>query len=398
MRAGTPLDTRIDVLFNSDCAAWKHFLLSNWPSQLLPLWHPLVTRLTAWPTRLVYPLVLPLCGAEEAGSVTVRLVCALAAGLGAGALFAALVRRRGAAIPLLLLPAYLLGTSQVLVCLPEHFALSHGLLCASLAVVLTGWPLRRRLALLALLTVAAGGVTVTNSLYPLGAFLFLLLRASPGLSGLRAFAARHPRRVAVGSLLVAGALGAGGTAAGLAVLRRARDPRAEMLVGKIRGDLHGRLYRAPAASASYLLRGLIDPVIGPTPSLQADGRMVSYEPAGGRYKSYGFWPYDRLQGAAALGWLALLVGATCTALRSSATRGVALGLLAWLTFNGLLHNVWGDEFFLFSPHWSWALLGLVLLAVPPRASPWLVPLVTVLCAGQVHTLLAIRSQLALVAP
>lgn len=59
-------------------------------------------------------------------------------------------------------------------------------------------------------------------------------------------------------------------------------------------------------------------------------------------------------------------------------------------FNLLFHNMWGDEFFLFSPHWSWALMLVVLLG--SRGLPvWTVaPAALLMLPGQLSTLDAIR--------
>ena len=68
----------------------------------------------------------------------------------------------------------------------------------------------------------------------------------------------------------------------------------------------------------------------------------------------------------------------------------------WVAFNLIFHNLWGDEFFLYSPHWSWC-LGAVLLAGARRLPPWLVVLLAVpLIVGQVATLIAYRNALGLI--
>jgi hypothetical protein len=67
--------------------------------------------------------------------------------------------------------------------------------------------------------------------------------------------------------------------------------------------------------------------------------------------------------------------------------------MAWIGFNLVFHNLWGDEFFLYSPHWVWALLTLVMLGIGRLRLRFAVPLVAFIVIGQITTLLTIGDML-----
>ena len=68
-------------------------------------------------------------------------------------------------------------------------------------------------------------------------------------------------------------------------------------------------------------------------------------------------------------------------------------LLSWIAFNVVFHNFWGDEFFLFSPHWSWALLALLLTGVQYVPFRWLAAAGILISLAQAQSLWLIRATL-----
>jgi len=65
-------------------------------------------------------------------------------------------------------------------------------------------------------------------------------------------------------------------------------------------------------------------------------------------------------------WLVLLAGSFLVFvknIRSSRHLPMMLGLLGTLTFNFLLHMVYGTELFLYTPYWIYALVFFIALAL-----------------------------------
>src|SRR5579875_1460820 len=301
VRPGSLLTERRDVLFQSDTGYWIA-AYSRGVERVSSFTHPLLGVLWVPGPRLLYLLLRRVLPDAEAATVAGRTFTALLAAAGVAALFAAAARRGASGRVLaLLLPAYLLFTDQVLVALPEHFALSQALLSIAFALLVVGLRPGTQLASLGVLAAATGGVTVTNAAFPLAA-------------------------------------------AGL--VDRNND------------------WHLP---------------------------MVTYQPT---YAPYALWPYDRFQSVAAVAWIVLLATSGVRAYRDPTTRPYTGLLLGWIAFNTVLHNVWGDEYFLFSTHWSWALFALVLLAAPHWRWPAVACLTAPLAMGQVHTLFAVHRVLA----
>jgi hypothetical protein len=67
--------------------------------------------------------------------------------------------------------------------------------------------------------------------------------------------------------------------------------------------------------------------------------------------------------------------------------------LGWLLFNVVLHNIWGDEFVLYSPHWSWALMAIVILGARDLSRRFIAAIVVPVVASQIYTLFAIKQAL-----
>jgi hypothetical protein len=377
VRPGSALTERRDVLFQSDTGYWIT-AYSRGVERVSSFTHPLLGVVWAPGPRLLYRLLRRVLSDAEAATVAGRAFTALVAAAGVAALFAAAACRGAPAAALaLLLPTYLLFTDQVLVALPEHFALSQALLSIAFALLVVGLRPGAQLASLGVLAVAAGGVTVTNAAFPLAA-AGLVVR-------------RHADRRRQGQMAAAAILLAATAAAALGAVLLASPGARQRLVWRIGPWLTARPLREPGLAVRLALRGLVDPAIGPTPVVDRNNDahlpMVTYQPT---YAPYALWPYDRLQSVAAVVWILLLIPSGVRACRDRQTRPYAALLLGWIAFNTILHNVWGDEYFLFSTHWSWALFALVLLAAPRFRGPPLACLVAPLVAGQMHTLIALH--------
>ncbi len=339
---GAPLARRVNVLFSSDSSE----TISDYVSyRFMPArgrgLHPLKYLIYNFPVREVYRALRAVMPQEQAALVAGRLFNAALAGIGVGSIIGLALRKglRIAALPPLLL-VNLLATSMVLVALPEHFGVSYGLLSLTFAVAASDLRLVPTLALLGALAVVNSGLTATNGIFPLAAGAAVVWRRS----GSR-FPAWFLRTAA--ALVVLGG-------AGLAGLAWQLESRHEPIMTYVKGYLHLRLVNDPAEAGVFAFRGLVDPVIGPTPAVETgDGdswAMVSYEPSGSPHR---LWPYDVPQSVGAACWITLFL-ISCAALLRSPDRALAVLLLGWIAFNLIFHNVWGGEFFLYSSHWSWA--------------------------------------------
>jgi hypothetical protein len=390
LRPGVPLTVRTNVLFQSDCAStiWDYWDRDN-HALWLRLEHPLYHWTYIAPTHLCYEVLRTRMADDEAVLAAGRGFVAAAAGIGIGCvLYVALLRGLGLVMLLPILMVNLFSTSMIIVTLPEHFGISYALLSMSFAVAAAELTLPTALGLLGILTVVTSGVTVTNGLFPVMAGAVVVWRRT----GVR-FPSWFLWTIGITGFLAVGGVAALGLTPGERLNPTIRDLR-----WKIGSNLNLRLAKNPAAVGAYAFRGLVDPVIGPTPGMDTNNwqnmPMVTYEPRGLPYR---FWPYDGLQSAGAACWLILFLVA-CLKLIRSPDRMIALLLFSWIGFNLVFHNFWGDEFFLYSAHWSWALLAVVFLGARSYRSPWILLLCLPLVGAQIHTLTRIWASVALVPP
>lgn len=380
---GSAFATHLSILFEADSAdRWEEITAAVSPR--FSILHPLLGQFWG---RIGAALAWLLSGSRTPEAArflaAVGLVCSVAA-VGYGALAATAARlnprRWNVAI---LFPVCLLFTANTIVAQPDHFGLSFGLFgVASLALLpgLKGWN-RTRGALVVVTGVLAAGTTVTGGLYPaLVAVIAFRDHLTP--ANLRRF--RH--------VILAAAAVAAVTVAAVGVLVAVRGARGQSETRAMK-FLTLRLVRDPAASIRYAGSGLLYPAVGPVPTVS---RMPD-DPVQQPYLSYEasrLSDYGPLSGAAACAWAALLAASSFVLVRSPDLRNYGFALFGWIAFNFALHNLWGDEFFLFSPHWSWALSLIALLG--SRALPtWAVALAAALIVpGQLSTLNTIRELLA----
>jgi hypothetical protein len=415
---GSVIVQRSNVLFNSDTNTWINEVVNgDAPSAADRVIHPLDAFLWRAPCsalRAVLQIALP---SNQAGLLASRLLVAAVAGAGVGWL-AWLARALGVAMrdSLLLFAVYLLFTANSTIALPEHFGLSNGLLSAAFVLPIFVTHRHVRTLLVAGLVPLCGGTTVTNALFPLSA-IYQWSVESP-----------HVRRAilvaVIGALPIAIFLFVDSRKVVLVytdtdkeVARRvsvlpAHVPavtrwylKTTKLHGHVIDYLNLRLIHHPADALEYALFAVIAPAVGPAPEVRTTkgADMVTYESGqplrwdpNGYFRGADARPlrrYGPLQAVGAVCWLVLFGACAYMAFRDGRTRPLAWLPAGWILFNIVLHNVWGDELFLYAPHWSWALMALVVLGAR-RLSTAAVPcLVVPIVSCQVYALTHIRQAL-----
>jgi hypothetical protein len=398
VRPGSVLLQRQNVLFNSDTNLWiQEMVWGHKP--LARAVHPLQTYLWRPPCALIGDVLGHLIAADQAGILAARVVVAAVAGIGTGCL--ALVASDiglGGTQQLLLFAMYLGFTVSSTIALPEHFGISNGLLAMTFAVPILVRRVRLEAATLTVLAVLCGGTTITNVLFPIASIWRYCITSA------------RVRRAMVAALLLTVTMTAFfyrdaheeihtppgvQTRAILTPLLPGLAPlylRATMIDIYVTEYLNLRLIRAPASAAAYALFAVMAPAVGPPPLVATNkgADMVSYEPARHPVRLAYYWA-PQLAGAAA--WILLLALCSYHAARDPQTRPWASMTIGWITFNALFHNIWGDELLLYSAHWSWGLMALVVLGARHLSRVTIALLVALVVSGQVYTLLEIRAAL-----
>lgn len=368
VRPGTIMVQRSNVLFHSDTSlSIKRMTARTFPQQPAFQYfvHPL-ELLVGWPVcRAVASLLGTFLPSHYAMILAPRLVVAAVAATGVGAL-AAVAGRQGIAGAryVLLLPVYLLFTANTVVALPEHFGISHGLLSIAFAVASLASHEGLTRIVLGWLAVLAAGTTLTNGLFPFACLVQKVVRS-----------------VRLGTTISLAAITG---VAGITLLLARQSDSIGWFVHRF---LNMRVFENPAEAVLQAVLSFVYPAIGPTPAV----KPVLGSPLAVMYTPFDVTAYSWVQGLGALAWVCLCGACVVTALRSEVTRSWALGLLGWILYNAALHNIWGDEIFLYSPHWSWALMGLVLLGVRGLSVGCVTVLALPLIAAQVATLVSIRN-------
>jgi hypothetical protein len=390
---GSVMVQRQNVLFNSDTNLWIDEMV-NLHKPLTLAVHPLDVVFWRAPCQALYRVFRVWLPAEQAGLLAARSLVALVAGTGVAFLaFVALEAGTALATCVLLFAMYLLFTSSCTIALPEHFGISNGLLSIAFAVPLIAATPGVKTYALSALAVLAGGTTITNALYPVLSLLCF------------GFGSVRVRRV---MLAIAAA------ALGVAVLLYA-DTRRYVLSNEgvlpkyvpatarlylkttvihiyVTEFSNSRLIRFPGRAVVYAIYALAAPAVGPTPLIRQHPRykMVSYEPSREPLRlSY----YRGIAGLGAVLWLLLLFGCGYLAVADPGTRPFAWLAIGWVVFNMLFHNLWGDELILYAPHWSWALMGVVVLGGRCLPAKLTAALVIPIAICQVFTLVQIKSAL-----
>ncbi len=380
---GTIMTKRPNVLFHSDTMLSIQYLIDEIPPprpSFLHLAHPMEPYIWRPVARMLFPVLGKFWSPEYAAVLACRALAAVIAGIGVGALaFLATVHGIGTKQILLLFVMYLLFTANVIVALPEHFGISNGLLTVAFVLSFVISRKHLRTALLAVVAVPIGGTTITNAFCPIASIvqescksawvkIWLGLGAWVGLLG--------------GVLFFTNWRGA-------IVL--------EHLLGKQGGPIYWfmstfvnhRLFTDLPGTVGYTLLSLIYPAVGPYPYVKPiRGSLMSVS-----YSPFSVWQYSSVQVVGVLAWSVLLIVCVVKGLREERSKPYAVLLLGWIGFNAIFHNLWGDEMFLYSPHWSWALMGLVVLGARSLSLRWTATLVIPLVIAQISGLFGIKTAL-----
>jgi len=374
-RIGRPVHTRDNLVFDLDVPTVARTLLNEVDPKFKsrhrlarPIWGPVGATLKTVANQFV--------DAEQARSIAARLLMAVAGGVGFASLWF-VAQRRALSFPirLLLFAMYGVFSTQVLCSVPEFYGISAGLLSLSFAVYCSNLRLPWKVAALAVLTVVGAGTTTT-----VGAVAAAGLALSIIFAYLPADKARKWVVVTTiaGLCLVTVALGA-------LAMGPYRKAIRETAAGKGVGiSSHYRILSNPELTPGFALRGLIHPAVGTNPEIYEG---PTFRPTFNR----SIWNQtDRIALAGQIAWLSLLAWGTISSFRNGLQRFESLMLVGWIAANLALHNIWGNEYFLYSPHWAWALFGLVILGANRIPSPalWITGLLVI--AGGISELLTIE--------
>lgn len=373
---GRPMATRTDVFFQSDAGGIVHDATIDFNERARGV-HPAIYPLWTAPLHRLAGALAPGVPVEVTATYASRALVNTVSGAGIGYLFSVL-RRRGFSLGHLgiMLVLLLTASGNALAAIPDHFGLSLGILTAAFGVYWhPGSPRRRALRLL-VLTAVAGSVTITNVAFPL---LLLLAMA------IREFSI--PRWCYVASLAVlAGVCGFG---AWFYTTRPDIQTRVDERIGLY---LTWTLTRHPETALTMACRGTVDSVVAPTPVVDSSSNldrmpMLTYQPDGA---AYPLWPYDALQSIGTVAWLVILIVGITQAVRASATGPAILVLAVWCAWNWLFHTIWGDEYFLYTPHYAWAFLTAAMIGWQSLPKPLLAALVLPVVAASIATLMRYR--------
>ena len=369
VKPGSVMTKRQNVLFNSDTNLWMDRIIGDArsPERLV---HPLEIPIWRPPCRALHHLLEAFLPSAYAGIVAARFLVALVAGTGVAFLAFLALHNGLKTIPcVLLFIMYLLFTSNSTAALPEHFGISNGLLTITFVLPIVVASAETRMIALAALVVLCGGTTITNVLFPLASFVQYCVKS------IRA-------KIYMATAAIALGLGA-------ALFLYIRSYTIHHFVGKY---LNLRLLYHPLQAGVYAIYAFVAPAVGPTPRiLRVPGwDMVSYEPA---LEPLRLSYYFGVQAIGAIAWAILLLKCISKGLHDERTRAFMWLPMGWLLFSVIFHNIWGDELFLYAPHWSWALMGLVILGARDLSTRFTAAIFVPVVASQIYTLFAIKSAL-----
>jgi hypothetical protein len=366
---GSVVVKRQNVLFNADSSIWLDRMVGNAVSPEEAV-HPLEIAFWRPPVKATQHLLEVFMPSDHAGIFAARLVVAIVHGMGVGFL-AFLALRLGVKLPqcILLFIIYLLFTSNATASLPEHFGISNGLLSMAFVVPIFLASGVARTAFLVAMVVLCGGTTITNALYPVAALWQYF------------FKSKRAR------LIVLAVVAPLGLAAALFLYMKS------YVIHHFVNDYSTfRLLHDPLRACVYGIYTFLSPAVGPTPRIMREPGwdMVSYEPA---HEVLRLSYYFGLQAIGAIAWFVLLFTCLAKALRDERTRIYVWLPLGWVLFSAVFHNIWGDELLLFSPHWSWALIALVILGARELSVKFVAAAFVPIVVSQIYTFLRIKSAL-----
>lgn len=372
VRPGHPMAKRTDVFFQSDAGGLIQDAVLNRNGRARGT-HPLVYPLGTRPLHSLCIALAPSVPPDTTAVLASRLLVALAAGVGVGALAGAL-RANGLSVDRAFAFAALavVANGHALAAIPDHFGFSVGGIGIAFATVLSNCSDRAKLAILAALAPVLFGITITNVLLPVGLIGLLVVVRN-----------WHRRRwwhlAGVAGLALTAFVGYRMAMASPSIQERTQE--------RITLYLNRRVVDDPVAALGYTVRGLCDSVVAPTPTVSRNNLdrapMLTYESESGPRP---FWPHDGLQTVGALVWLSLLVWGTAIAVRKPTHRLAAVGAIGWVLGNAAFHNYWGDEYFLYTPHYALPLALLAALGYSSIPSKAFYPPLLVVGIAALHTL------------
>jgi hypothetical protein len=369
---------RPNFMFNADCIWWLRFAAGSttdsWKIRFIrhPLLTPLVIALGSCASIVRQKIAHAYISYAAMALLVLALHIAIAVLLSmVWKTFGGLSELRTERLRLCL-PMVGLSSVAFIVALPESFGIAMALLLGSWAMVFSAvcrnvsFPPSRVIAA----ALVCGGCTTTNALAP---FISEGSRRW-NLSLKKKLLCDGNRKLCTKLLqVVAGASGAfviffvmRGQWSNVREWLRALVPSVlwNPLRSSIKEPFHFanlRLLHEPIQATVYSLWGTVAPVIPPMPGFSEWG--LTYEPVSFRQFSLFQWP-----GILAL-WAVIAYGLRSRWERHE--RFLAISCSAWLIWNLVFHNLWGDEFFLYSPHWVWCLwllFGMGFSKLKPRVA------------------------------
>ncbi|WP_375750162.1 hypothetical protein [Vibrio sp. HN007] len=266
-------------------------------------------------------------------------------------------------------------STVAVVATPDHFGISFSLLIISVYFAHLDKNLGYLIFLQILMLVLLGGTTITNALFPSLMICYLLYRENATIVNI--YRKYRAKINTVAFILVSVAI--------LFVLVSKWDRLAS-------GDsyfvkfFNFRLIDEPLVAIQYSLSAIIYPIVSVAPHIVES--RVSLEPI-------NFSNINPFNIFTSLIWLYCLIKGVSLMWQSSTSRLLLLALSAWLFFNIILHNLWGDEFFLFSPHWTISLLVSFIYFAKKTKLTALLLLITPLLLGQLLFFIKVENLLSL---
>lgn len=375
---------RDNVFFGSDTRSWLGRVVSPEGRTLPNLEigpHPIAMQTWRPPARAVARAVnfagVKTNREELAGRMLVALVAAV--GIGCLALTATIFQVEGARF-WMLFGLYLLSTANMIVALPEYFGVSNGILSMFFAAYVLLPAGAWRFLVLPGLGLIIAGTTITNAVLP------LLAAVQSWIPG------RVVRAIGFSALILSGpaALVFLGWISTASLLPDSSAPFVKDVAQYARMFTKGNVTDHPGNVLERAVISMIYPIVAPPRWLRLSPRQTALH-----FGSYRFHDYTIMGIVAVVGWIALLVASIAGAAVSNRWPYLHV-LAAWIAFNLVLHTVWGDEQFLYSPHWSWALFGLVLLGAGRLPLQFVAATCLAAAPGQIQMLLAVKQVAAII--
>lgn len=379
---GAPVVTRNNVLFQVDVAShYRELTRESDPfspgKPRISLPHPFLPQVWGNIGKTLAAACQRVVDADTAHVLAARILVASTAATGLAALgwLASIEGVPGLWLLCLVVIAWL-SSAMTIVALPDHFGLSYGLL---LITFVGGWAsvTRHRHGWWAGLAGSLAVATTSTNIVLVG----MIGGWMAWRPARRIWAERRRHRallaaIAIVALVLTGAL----VVVAPAAARRVAS--GETIVSKY---FHATLVHAPGTALVSLPLTWTYPTVAAAPHVAdaGDGACATLEP-------WRFGDYTPLGGLGALLVFALTIAAVARLARGGAAGQSAFVLTAWVAFNWLFHSLWGDERFLYTPHWAWVLpVTLALSADRGRVPKWFYVAAVLVAAAEIASLATI---------